>query len=535
MAKLFGFEITRAKEKKSTLTTTPIQDDTKHGAIEAEVVQRDAIVGKHAIHELGYDTHLADSSGIAYVNTYRRMAEYPEIHSAVDDIVNEAIILDHPSNEFVKINLEHVKDASVTTEIKKDIEREFNFILNSLNFEQRGYDIFRQFYVDGRLFYHLKIDESKPEEGIKEMVLVDPRKIIKVIVKIVEREGETTIVKEERTYFLYNPAGLTSSQLKNAANGRYNYSDVVGSDSFISEDSVVYITSGKLSTDNKHVVGYLHGAIQTWNHLRYLEGSAVMYYVSRAPERRIFYIDVGNLPDDRAEKLVSDQMSQYKTDMTYDPNTGQIRSEVRQLSMREDWWLPRRNGSGGTEVETLDSSELSDMEENLRYFQRKLFRSLNVPFARIDVEQEGGGEVQVGPTDDIFREEIRYARYIARLRNKFSELFTHLLERQLVLKKVFADVEEWRKIASMIRYDFITDNHYTELNRMGVLLHKAEAAGDFEDVVGTYVSHGFIQRNVFGFTKKEIKDMEKEIEAEKEHPIFGGSDDEDSGGGRGRF
>ena len=512
MAKIFGLEFSIKKDKsKQKVATTPVTDDTPSGVGLEVLDQRveNLPVGEYQQHFL-INPDALSANDIALINQYRNMALYPDVDLAIDDIVNETVVVDHPTEPVIKLNTSLLKDKE-SDELLKSIEVEFEHIINAFNFNTKAYDIFRQFYIDGRLFYHILIDDKKPAEGIQEIRFIDPRKIVKVKITPVKNVDGVDIQSDGKIIYLYNPDGLTGTQTQSIAAGTYRRNQ---EDIFLNDDSVIFVHSGKFSSDNMQIYSYLHPAIRPYNQLRILEDAFVIYRVARAPERRIFNVDVGNLPRAKAEEFLKRQMDQHKTSLKYDSATGEVRSEKKFLAMLEDFWFPKRDGRG-TEVETLSAGDLASETDDKSYFQRKLFRALKVPFSRVDMEVEGGGEFRIGETDDISREEIKYSRFVARLRNQFNSVFDQLLEKQLLLKKIISSKDEWKNIREHITYDYARDNHFRELLNATVLSKRLEILGDLDDYVGKYFSHKYVLRHILQLTESEIDDMRKEIELEK--------------------
>ena len=429
------------------------------------------------------------------ISRYRDMAQQPECERAVDDIVNECIVYDEKRLP-VDIVLDDVDNAP--DKLKDSIRKEFYGILDLLHFENKGYDVFRNWYVDGRIYYHLMIDTQNTKSGIQELRFIDPRKIKKVRVEkknnkaINPNQIEATPKKYEE-YFIYSPKGIQQGQ-----NGIK-----------IAPDSIAYVTSGIQSTKNDLILSHMHKAIKPLNQLRMLEDATVIYRLARAPERRIFYIDVGNLPKAKAEQYLRDMMAKHKNKLVYDANTGEVRDDRKFMTMLEDYWLPRREGGKGTEITTLPPGQnLGEMDDVL-YFRKKLYEALNVPISRLENEST----FNLGRANEITRDELKFNRFIGRLRKRFSELFMILLERQLLLKGIITKAE-WKEMKSKINYDFLEDNHFTELKNAEIMRERLSMLAEVDQFVGKYYSVDWVRKNVLMQTEDEIEEIETQIEVE---------------------
>lgn len=444
---------------------------------------------------LGNDVFKDEAS---LINKYREMSLQPEIDSAIDDIVNEAVVYNE-REQPVRLWLE---DAKLSPKIIKMINNEFEEILSVLRFKDNSYDMFRKFYIDGRLYYHKIIDPKNPKEGIKEIRYIDPRKIRKVKNVQVRRDEKTgtDIYVDKEEFFIYNPTGIATSDAASEAALK------------IHKDSICYVTSGISDSRNKMVLGYLHKAIRPLNQLRIQEDSVVIYKLVRAPERRVFYIDVGNTPKQKAEQYVRDMMAKFKNKITYDSTTGDLKDERRFMSMLEDFWLPRREGGKSTEIQTIggNMAGFTDMTD-VNYFLEKLYKSLNVPFSRFATDNA----FNMGRSSEITRDEIKFSKFVSRIRSKFTVLFDDLLRTQLALKKIMT-TEEWDNIKSNIFYDFIQDNHFAELKNMELLQNRINIAQDMDPFVGKYFSREYVRRNVLNQSDEDLakidEQMDKEIE-----------------------
>jgi len=495
--RLFGFEIKRQNQEPDPPSFAPPQEDD--GAV---VVAAGGVYGTYV------DLEGSAKSEAELVTKYRDMTNQPEVDQAVDDIVNEAIVSE-PEVETVSINLDNVQSSP---NVKKAIAAEFEKILKLLNFQNQAYDIFRRYYVDGRLYYHAIINEKKPEEGLKELRYVDPRKIrkIKEIKKKRDPLTNATLTEKAAEYFLYSDKGYF-----NAGNGNFasNSNNVGGLR--IAKDSIIHVTSGLMDTNNTVVLSHLHKAIKTLNQLRTLEDATVIYRISRAPERRIFYIDVGNLPKMKAEQYLRDMMIRHKNKVVYDSSSGEIRDDRKFMTMLEDYWLPRREGNKGTEITTLPGGQNLGEMTDVVYFQKKLYRALNVPGSRLEAEQT----FNVGRSTEITRDEVKFSKFVNRLRSKFSALFIKSLEKQLVLKKIMS-LEEWQEIVQDVKFDFAKDNYFAELKEIEMIRERVSILRDIDDFAGKYVSHTWIRKNVLRQTEEEIELNDEEMEAELDDPRY---------------
>ena len=503
MAELFGFRFERMKDVGGEKFTLPAPDD---GTVE--------IAGGGFFGQV-LDTDGRDRTEQDLVRRYRDIAQQPECDSAIDDIVNEGIVSNEMS-QAISIVLDRLPYPS---KIKKKITEEFDEILRLLDFDVKGHDIFRRWYVDGRMFYHKVIDKKSPRKGIQELRYIDPSKIKKVREVLREPKDGTSIelIKKVEEYYLYNDKGIASQGTSQGIK--------------IASDSISYCPSGVIDQNKGHVLSYLHKAIKPVNQLRMIEDALVIYRISRAPERRIFYIDVGNLPKIKAEQYLKDVMNRYRNKLVYNASTGEIRDDRNQMSMLEDFWLPRREGGRGTEITTLPGGSNLGEIDDIVYFQRKLYRSLNVPVSRMEAEQA----FSLGRSTEITRDELKFTKFVQRLRKKFTALFTDVLKTQLILKGVIT-LEDWSNIKEHIQYDFLQDGHFAELKEAELLKDRLEVLQTVESYVGTFFSKKWIQKNVLSMTEAEIDDMQDEINKESGmDPEDGGVDVPDSTDGVTRY
>ena len=487
---LFGFTISRDKDEIEQATqqsfTPPSNED---GAL---TITSAAYYGTYV------DLDGTAKNEVELISRYREMAMQPEIESAIDDIVNEAICQDD-DGQIIQIVLDNLKQPD---KIKNAIKTEFNTILRLMNYNNMAQDIFRRFYIDGRIYYHAIIDRENPTAGLKELRYIDPRKLRKV--------REIRKQKDERT----------GADVMNVINEYYIYNDkvVTGSSSNfgpvgirITTDSIVAVVSGLMDSRRAVVLSYLHKAIKPLNQLRMIEDATVIYRISRAPERRIFYIDVGNLPKLKAEQYLRDIMVKYKNKLVYDANTGEVRDDRKFLSMMEDFWLPRREGGKGTEITTLPGGQNLGELEDVKYFEKKLYKSLNVPISRLEPNQG----FSIGRVAEVTRDELKFSKFVDRLRNKFSEVFDQALRIQCVLKGI-CTAEEWDEFKEYVYYDFIKDNNFTELKDAELMKERLTLLASVDPYTGRYFSQAWIQRNVLRLTDDEIKQMQGEMDEEKE-------------------
>ena len=490
---LFGFTISRAKDEQDQIVqpsfTPPTSDD---GAL---TITSAAYYGTYV------DLDGTAKNEVELISRYREMAMQPEIESAIDDIVNEAIVQDD-DGKITKIVLDDLKQPE---KIKKAIREEFDTVLRLLNYKRMAQDIFRRYYIDGRMFYHIIIDKTSPQEGIKELRYIDPRKLRKIreIKKMKDERTGADVMDVVNEYYLFNDKVVSGTSS--------NYGPVGVR---ITTDSVVSVVSGLMDSRRAVVLSYLHKAIKPLNQLRMIEDATVIYRISRAPERRIFYIDVGNLPKLKAEQYLRDIMVKYKNKLVYDANTGEIRDDRKFLSMMEDFWLPRREGGKGTEITTLPGGQNLGELEDVKYFQKKLYGSLSVPISRLEPNQG----FSLGRTAEITRDELKFSKFVDRIRNKFSDVFNQVLRVQCVLKGI-CTAEEWDDFKEYIYYDFIRDNNFSELKEAELITNRLQLLGSVDPYTGRYFSQAWIQRNVLRLTDDDIKQMQDEMDKEKEEGL----------------
>ncbi len=483
--KLFGFEIKRSKKKEEEKlpSIVPPRDD--------EGGSYQTASGTHYGQYLNLD---GDDSKDNYqlIMKYRGNAMHPEVDAAIEDIVNESIT-GAQMEQTLDLNLDDVKAPD---RIKKVIKQEFDDIYGMLNFKELGHDIFRRWYVDGRIYHHLVVNEDNPKEGIQEIRPIDAakmRKIKKVKTKKDPITGAKIVEKTEEFFIFQEKPGSSTSGIK------------------MTSDSVSYVTSGLLTEDRKKIVSYLHKALKPINQLRMMEDSLVIYRLARAPERRIFYIDVGNMPRGKSEEYMKSIMTKYRNKLVYDAATGQIKDDRKHMSMLEDFWLPRREGGKGTEISTLPGGENLGQIEDIIYFQKKVYRSLNVPINRLEQEQQ----FSLGRSTEVNRDELKFQKFIDRIRMRFAHLFYGILKKQLIIKGIITE-EDWEDWKNDITVDYIRDNHFTELRDAEILRERLQTLDLMSNYVGEYYSKEWIQKNVLMLSDEDINNMAKEINGEAE-------------------
>ena len=480
--KIFGFEITRTKDKKAIKSVVPPRDDDGAGYVSSTTY------GSHYGHYINME---GDDSkdNVQLILKYRGSAMHPEADAAIEDIVNEAIA-SSDMKPILTLNLDRVP---VSTSIKKQMLEEFDNIYNMLNFKELGHDIFRRWYVDGRLYHHLVVDDTNLSAGIQEIRYIDSAKIRKV--KQVKKKkdpvsGAPLVEKVDEFYIYQEKPGSQTNAIK------------------LTNDSVSYCTSGLLDEHRKRVVSFLHKALKPITQLRMMEDSLVIYRLARAPERRMFYIDVGNLPRGKAEQYMKDIMAKYRNKLVYDAKTGEIRDDRKHMSMLEDFWLPRREGGRGTEISTLPGGENLGQIEDIIYFQKRLYRSLNVPLNRLEQEQQ----FSLGRATEISRDELKFQKFIDRLRNRFATFFYEILKKQLLMKNIITE-EDWMSWKNEVHIDFTRDNHFSELKEAELLREKIQTLDQIQNYVGEYFSKQWVQKNILLFDDDEIKRMDSEMAA----------------------
>lgn len=500
MSQLFGFQINRKEGQKGQSPVPPSAD-------EPVSIAAGGYFGTYV------DTDATARNEFELIRRYRDMSLHPEVDSAVDEIVNEFVVSD-ANDSCVEVDLNNLE---VGAGVKKKIRDEFDKIKQMLNFDNRAHEIIRSWYIDGKLFYHKVIDLDNPKKGITELRYIDPLKIRKVRQKLskgsddprVNRALKGTALEYEWgqyiDYFLYNPKGY----LRGGALGPIG--DMSNSQGIkIAADSIAFCSSGVQDLNKRMHLSFLHKGIKSLNQLRMIEDALVIYRLSRAPERRIFYIDVGNLPKVKAEQYLRDVMSRYRNKLVYDANTGEIRDDKKHMSMLEDFWLPRREGGRGTEITTLPGGQNLGELKDVEYFKKKLYNSLNLPPSRLTDDNKG---FNLGKTTEVLRDELKFTKFIGRLRKRFGELFHDILKTQLILKGVISP-EDWDDMKEHIQYDFLFDNHFNELKEQELMTQRIALATQMDPFVGKYFSIEHIRRQILQQNEKEYKEIEKQMKSE---------------------
>ena len=492
MAELFGFSITWARKQadpKQSFTTTQADDGTQ------------------TIAAGGYFGQYLDMEGTAkseadLIRRYREVALHPECDMAIEDIVNEAIVANE-LKDAVRVN---ISDLPYGKDVRRKIENEFKEVLKLLNFNTKGHDIFRRWYVDGRIYYHKIIDRNSPVKGITELKYIDPRKIKKIReIRKKRPDGPVphglSVVDEYVEYYVFNEKGVSGS--------------TSGAGIKIAPDTIAFCPSGMIDQNKNIVLSYLHKAIKPVNQLRMIEDATVIYRIARAPERRIFKIDVGNLPKVKAEQYLRDVMARYRNKLVYDASTGEIRDDRNYMSMLEDFWLPSREGGRGTDITTLPGGQNLGEISDIEYFRGKLYRSLNVPVSRL----ESSSGFNLGRASEITRDELKFTKFVQRLRKKFTELFNDLLRTQLILKGIINE-DDWYTVRDILQYDFLQDGHFAELKQTEMLRERLALANEMRDYVGKYFSVEYVRKNILKQNEREIEDMDNQIKKEIDDGII---------------
>ena len=492
MAELFGFSITRAKKQadpKQSFTTTQADDGTQ------------------TIAAGGYFGQYLDMEGTAkseadLIRRYREIALHPECDMAIEDIVNEAVVANE-LKDAVRVNVDNLPYGK---DVRRKIEDEFKEVLRLMNFNTKGHDIFRRWYVDGRIFYQKIIDRNATTKGITELKYLDPRKIKRIReVRKKRPEGVTgpnmlTVVDEFVEYYLFNEKGVI-----NSTSGGIK----------IAPDTIAYCPSGLVDQTKNMVLSYMHKAIKPVNQLRMIEDATVIYRIARAPERRIFKIDVGNLPKVKAEQYLRDVMARYRNKLVYDASTGEIRDDRNYMSMLEDFWLPSREGGRGTDISTLPGGQNLGEIADIEYFRSKLYRSLNVPVSRL----ESNSGFNLGRASEITRDELKFTKFVQRLRKKFTELFNDILRTQLILKGIINE-EDWQSVRDSITYDFLQDGHFAELKNTELMRERLQLANEMRDYIGKFYSVEYVRKNILKQNEREIEDIDNQIKKEIDDGII---------------
>jgi len=504
MAKLFGFSIEETEDKSASIIS-PVPKNNEDGV---DNYIASGFYGQYV------DIEGAYRSEHELIKRYREMALHPEADGAIEDVVNEAIVSDLYDSP-VEVELSNL---NASEGIKKKIREEFRYIKELMDFDKKSHEIFRNWYIDGRLYYLKVIDQKAPQEGLKDLRYIDPMKIkfVKVekkkngkddpFVRINNAKDDSVTSPEFDEYYIYTmkpnyPTGMIAQAGKGSTK--------------ISKDSITYCTSGLVDRNKNRVLSYLHKAIKALNQLRMIEDSLVIYRLSRAPERRIFYIDVGNLPKVKAEQYLKEVMSRYRNKLTYDAQTGEVRDDRKYMSMMEDFWLPRREGGRGTEITTLPGGQNLGELTDIEYFQKKLYRALGIPESRIAAE----GGFNLGRSSEILRDELKFAKFVGRLRKRFAHMFNDMLKTQLILKNIVTP-EDWNKMEDHIQYDFLYDNQFAELKETEMIQGRLGNLAQIEPYIGKYYSTEFVRKRVLRQTDQEIEEIDMQIEDEIQKGII---------------
>ena len=509
MPKLFGFKIQDSEDdgsKKSIVSPIPEnKEDSSDFYVSSGFYGQ--YVDIEGVYKSEYDL----------IKRYREMAIHPEVDGAIEDIINEAIVSDQ-NDSPIQIDLQNVPASD---KLKQIIRDEFKYIKEILDFDKRCHEIMRNWYVDGRIYYHKVIDLENPQEGIKELRYIDPIKI--KLVRKIKKDGKHVLnpsfmvtdgkaansnmaTPEIEEFYEYDP----NTRGGGAGQGATSFKNSIGGASRISKDAITYVHSGLVDRNKQIILSYLHKAIKALNQLRMIEDSLVIYRLSRAPERRVFYIDVGNLPKIKAEQYLRDVMTRYRNKLVYDANTGEIRDDKKMMAMMEDFWLPRREGGRGTEITTLPGGQNLGELADIEYFQKKLFRSLGVPESRL----AGSGGFNLGRSSEISRDEIKFTKFVGRMRKRFSYLFTDMLKTQLILKNIVTP-EDWKILSDHIQFDFVYDNHFAELKEAELIQNRLNVLAAAEPYVGKYFSVEYLRRNILKQTDSDIVEIDEQIGSEQ--------------------
>ena len=492
MAELFGFSISRLKKQsdpKQSFTTAPADDGT-------QTIAAGGYFGQYLDMEGNSKTE-AD-----LIRRYREISLHPECDLAIEDIVNEAIVANE-NKEAVRVNVNHLPYGK---DVRRKIEDEFKEVLRLMQFNTKGHDIFRRWYVDGRIFYQKIIDRNATTKGITELKYLDPRKIKRIReVRKKRPEGVTgpnmlTVVDEFVEYYLFNEKGVV-----NSTSGGIK----------IAPDTIAYCPSGLIDQNKNMVLSYMQKAIKPVNQLRMIEDATVIYRIARAPERRIFKIDVGNLPKVKAEQYLRDVMARYRNKLVYDASTGEIRDDRNYMSMLEDFWLPSREGGRGTDISTLPGGQNLGEINDIEYFRSKLYRSLNVPVSRL----ESNSGFNMGRASEITRDELKFTKFVQRLRKKFTELFNDILRTQLILKGIINE-EDWQSVRDSVTYDFLQDGHFAELKHTEMMRERLALANEMRDYIGKFYSVEYVRKNILKQNEREMEDIDNQIKKEIDDGII---------------
>lgn len=516
--KLFGFTILTPQEIADRTATKP--SVVPPANVEGAATVLEGGLGVFGGYSIDFDTYGAYTNEIDLINQYRDLSLQPEVDEAINDIMNELIVREN-DNPPVTISVDALPEV-YDEEFRQLLRKEFDHIISLLRFTNRCYDIARQFYVDGRLFYDLIIDEKHPEHGILEVRNIDPRMIrpVRELKQSMHQETGVRLTEVTDEYYVYSPQGF-----RNMTNVTHN---TIGTR--LTKDRIAYINSGIYTPGNTMVLSWLHKAIKPFNQLRMVEDATVIYRITRAPERRAFYIDVADLPTNRAEQYVQSVANRYRNRVVYDSTTGEVRDDRKIQSMLEDFFLPRRSNGRGTEIQTLPGGQNLGEIQDITYFKQKLYRALNIPISRLE---NGGGQFQMGRTTEITRDEIKFARFLTRLRSRISVLFDEIMERHLVLIGAIRSRQQWQELRKYVRYEYATDSHFAELKDLEIMKERMGVLQDVEQYVGKYFSPQYVKDNVIGLTADEQKKIQQDLADEKSNPEEEQTPEEPGGGGPG--
>jgi len=494
---LFGYSIEKSKPDSDKVVSF-VPPDTEDGA---SIVQGGGFYGSY----LDFDPYVKNDIDLIY--KYRDMALHPEVEMAIDDICNDSLVYD---DERIAVNV-NLDKTSLSTNIKKRVHEEFDEVLKLLRFRSRGHEIFRKWYIESRLYYHMILDPKSPKRGIVELRPIDPTKIRKVksVKKKSARDGSAqpvTLYGDTEEFYIYNERQTGTNTAGQQAN-----QGGLDTGLKILPDAICYINSGLYDSTRKRVFGYLQKAIKPLNQLRMIEDAVVIYRISRAPERRVFYVDVGNLPKNKAEQYLRDIMNRYRNKLVYDASSGEMRDDRRHMSMLEDYWMPRREGGRGTEITTLDGGQNLGEMEDVEYFKKRLYQALHVPTSRMEADNG----FNMGRSAEISRDEVKFYKFVERLRNKFNDLFVNLLRTQLVIKGVMSK-EEFDDLVQDILFDYNRDNYFSELKETEIMKERLEMMRDVGEFIGQYFSKEYVYKKILRLTDEEADEMKKQIDKERE-------------------
>ena len=496
---LFGFEIKRSKaDKKASeplqaASVVPPTDDDGAGYITSP--------SNHFGMSMDIYADLKVKDQFDLIQKYRQASTHPEVDMAIDEIVNETVVVPQEDEKVVSVNLDQVK---VSSAIKKNVHEEFDQLLNMMSFNERCHEMFRSWYIDGRMYHHLIIDKENPKAGIQEIRYIDSLKIRKVKKVNKVENGGVKLIKNVEEFYIFNDKNMDADKSKPMSAGERD------SAVKLSNDSINYVTSGLLDETRSKVVSHLHKALRPINQLRMMEDSLIIYRMARAPERRIFYVDTGNLPKGKAEAYLNSIMTRYRNKLVYDQTTGELRDSRKHMTMLDDFWLPRREGGRGTEVTTLPGGQNLGEIDDIKYFQRKVYQALNVPVSRLEQEQA----FSLGRATEINREEIKFQKFVTRMRMRFAKLFTGILRQQLILKGIITEADWVEMFHNRVRIDYYKDNHYTELKDAEVMRERLNLVDQAAGYVGEYLSRDWMMKHVLRFTDEEAEEMKKQIQSE---------------------